>query len=205
MTATKGTPAWYLEGGNDIHKKHFDTDAAKGVVEEARALLFGGQTPNQARQVLHGKGAGLRSIEIVTRASKLEWDATVGAASTDVEAGQFQTPHVAAARRLALEITKEDPSGADFRKKIALHGASEALANYLASDPEINRTANQSGRTMLVLGLIGLGASVFGAFAVFGADKPDGSAVGGLLMVFGASVTGVWRGAAGMRRKAGTS
>ncbi len=204
MAAEKGSPAWYKEAEQDFIRKR-DTEAAREVAAEARALLFGGLTVSQANKALKDKGMGMYRANLIAQAAQQEWNAIVGAASTDFDAGQRDSPHIASARRLALEITRQDPSGGDFRKKLAVHGASDGLAAYLAADPVVNQEANKSGGLMLVAGLVGLGVSVFGAFAVFSAAKPDTSGMGGLAMVFMASVTGVWRGLVGMSRRAGRS
>src|SRR5689334_12746570 len=121
MAAEKGTPAWYKEAELDVVRNR-DTELSRAVIEEARGLLFSGMTVAQANKALKDKGMSAYRANVVAKAAKLEWHAIVGAASTDFDAGHKDSPQIASARRLALEITREDPSGSDFKKKLAAHG-----------------------------------------------------------------------------------
>jgi hypothetical protein len=191
MALEQGSPGWFAKGGSDLAAGRADTTEAKGVVDEARTLLFHGAKPNDVRKMLIARGAGKAAAVIVGRAAMAEWHAVVKAASTDVEAAQVETPNVARARALAMEITRADPSGQDFETKLAGHGASAALATYLANDPEILETARHTGWALLI------GSAVFLLFVTV---LSGGTALPIVAVVVIALVAG--RGLGGITRKA---
>jgi hypothetical protein len=161
MAAQRGSPAWYAEAGEDVSHSRYGTEAALGVIAEARSLIFQGQTLDAVKKVIAARGAKGRSEQIVSRAARQEWDAVVKAASTDVDAGETSTQPITMAKRLAMEVARTDMKSTSFSEALAGYGASEKLAALLARDPQVRRTGMRAGALELALGA---GAIVIGLF-----------------------------------------